>query len=300
MLGASGLSTRVDPVRLQVNKDTGLIPLAAAVNVELDDTGRVSRRKGFQLHLSLAGAHSLFYSGGHCLFAAGTGLYRLHEDGTVSLVHDGLSPGFRVRYAQVERDIFFVNGKEGGRYSEFDGQVRTGLPAATRPYPGDFRHREALPAGHLIAYYCGRLFVADEEALWWTEPHDYIRAVLAENYAPMTTRPRMIAPVNDGIYVSTSRETWFLAGATPEAFQFIKVANYPAIEGTETRVEGRIGGGETRLDVALWATSKGICMGGPGGNVLNLTEQQLDLPDAMRGVGCIINDQYVALIEPGG
>jgi len=46
--GATGINNIVDPVRLKFDPDTGIGELAEAVNVVIDQTGRISRKHGME------------------------------------------------------------------------------------------------------------------------------------------------------------------------------------------------------------------------------------------------------------
>ena len=67
----SGLNNATEPSRLSCDPETGTIELAAAVNVNIDSTGRFSRRQGYEQLIGLAGAHSLWAREDQCFFVVG-------------------------------------------------------------------------------------------------------------------------------------------------------------------------------------------------------------------------------------
>jgi len=49
---------------------------------------------------------------------------------------------------------------------------------------------------------------------------------------------------------------------------------------------------------AMWASTKGICVGTPDGRLINLTSRRLDYPGAIFGAGICFDDRYVCTLEP--
>jgi len=108
----------------------------------------------------------------------------------------------------------------------------------------------------------------------------------------------MVRAVKDGLYVSTEYNTYYLNGYHPKEFFQTKVADYPAILGTDVLIDGRkIRSGEIKDKVVMWASTEGICIGGPEGLFENLTERKLVYPSANIGAGVCIDDRYVCLLK---
>ena len=103
----AGIRNTVSPERFDIGA------LEAAVNIDLDDTGRASRRKGYTSALAAAGAHSLHAEGDLCVFVQGTSLKRLASDYTASALRT-VTASRRVEYASVLGRLFYSNGAETG------------------------------------------------------------------------------------------------------------------------------------------------------------------------------------------
>ena len=86
----SGVNNVVDPSRLVWDPKDGIAELSAAVNVVVDRSGRVKRRKGFE-KINSYPAYSVFAYGNVCLFVSGSSLYRLRADLTVEGIRSGLT-----------------------------------------------------------------------------------------------------------------------------------------------------------------------------------------------------------------
>jgi hypothetical protein len=115
--------------------------LIEALNVDVDDTGQVSRRPGFA-SVRAGAAHSLWSKGALALFVSGTTLYRLNEDYSAVAVTT-VTANMPVSYAEVAGRVYWSNGIETGIY---DGGHRTwGL--AVPALPGVEVIGGSLPAG---------------------------------------------------------------------------------------------------------------------------------------------------------
>lgn len=145
------------------------------------------------------------------------------------------------------------------------------------------------PPGHLIAYYNGRIYIADGSVLWYTEPYRYELINLANNFIPFPERITMVAPVDNGIWLSTASKTFWLGGNGPEVFNAAERDSYGAIEGTAREIEGQLVSteGVKPGQAWLWATQKGICVGTEGGFFRNLTHGRYEFPNASRGIGMV-------------
>lgn len=106
--------------------------LSAALNVDIDNGGRVSRRPGHELRMA-GPSHSLWSHGANCLFVRGDILHRLHQDYASSIVATGLTLDLPMSYIDVNGRVYWTNGAETGVLAE-DGNRSWGI--AVPPLPG--------------------------------------------------------------------------------------------------------------------------------------------------------------------
>lgn len=107
------------------SRDVPAVDLADAVNVDLDDSGRISRRAGQTLMLG-GPAHSLWSNGDLCLFVQDGMMFRLYPDMSTEPVAAGLSDS-PLAYAQVNNRIYHADGEFAAVFDE--GRVRSwGIP----------------------------------------------------------------------------------------------------------------------------------------------------------------------------
>ncbi len=297
--GALGLNMRADPARLRQDPKTGMCELAEAVNVDVTDSYRVSRRPG-RLSTSITlSAHSLFAALGTVLFVSGDTLYRMDSESEVTALRTGLTPDARMSFTDVYSLIYFSNGYETGVYDTVNTEI-SAWEAGQYIGPSTTRTFDDPPAGHIIEHFNGRIYIAQDSLLWWTEPFGYNWVDHSQNLIVLPSRITMVRGVTDGLYVSTLHETYFLAGAGPEVFAQRKVASYPVIEGTDVICHADDLGEDVGMSgvQGVMATARdGICFMGPEGTFINLSKRKLYFPVQSIGTAYIYRGKYVVVME---
>ena len=282
-LGTTGLNTVSDEARLGYD-DTGLCDLAQAVNISIDATNRPSRRSGYAV--AQAGEfHSLFCDGFACCvakeFPADCSIMQVNPDGTLVGIRSGLTKGRRISWAQSHDapfDLFYANGVE-------NGVVRNGISYNWPDHskmamltPTNIFYSPA-PVGYLIAIVHGRMFVATEEALYYSVPFTFGCFDLGGSYLPWK-RVTMIKEVKGGVFISTDAEVLFYAGVDISTAEVSTVSPFPAIPGSALTeyVEGAELGLPPGL-CAVWVTREGVFVGMPTGEVVNINRQKIIYPE---------------------
>ena len=294
--GTSGLSNKTDPARLKASK-TGMVELAEAINIVIDDTGRTSRRRG-STRVATGSWHSLHDCGQFAAGVTGDALSVINKDYSTTAIRR-VTPGARVSYETAHDWTFYGNGFESGYLKD----------KASYPWvmPSIYLGQESTevwmdpPVGHLISRYKARMLIAVETYLYVSRAQDFFR--FSEVYYPFPDRIKMIRPVQHGIFIGTTQETYFLRGnistTAISPFEKIKVADYGVIEGTDLIIPGgRVGDGSMGAEVGIWTSDRGVCVGTSDGGFFNLTEDKLVLPDAQFGTAVYKDGTYLVLIEP--
>lgn len=305
LASVTGLNTKVDPVRLEYDPKTGVEELSVAYNVDIDNTGRVGRRKGFTKQVAVA-SHSLFCDGGACLFVTGDALCILHPDYTYTALRN-VRPGVVMRCCQVDDTVYYLNGWEIGRV--LSGLSVSWTMADAADYGPDTKKEFSdPPIGTDVEYFDGRMWIAEGDTAWYSESYGFNLFNLTEGYFKFDSKLRMIRAVRDGIYFSTEGSTWFFRGrGNPKDFVKVKVTDYPVVQYTDKAFHGKIVfplGENMYIDIksgelsGIWMAEKGICYGGYDGTFRNLTEDKLVLPKAITGSGLVYNGKYVGLLNP--
>lgn len=161
------------------------------------------------------------------------------------------------------------------------------------------------PAGHLVGYYYGRMYVAVGSDLFYSEPYAY-ELFDRRKYLSFDSRITMFAPVssensrdNAGIFLGTERSTTWLAGEGPEDFKAVAGPNYGVVMGAMDYVDGSMftdGSSGARM-LPMWMSTRGICVGLAGGMVQNVTQARYQI--SASGSGCALfkpdSTQFVAV-----
>jgi hypothetical protein len=292
--GTKGLNTVTDPARIDFDAETGIQDLAACKNINIDDTGRISRRKGFEKKIS-GDYHSAFSCGNYALCVTGDALTVLENDYSTTAIRQ-ITQGLRMDYAKAGREIYYCNGRENGYVRD-----RLSYPWTATDYTSTVTSKNFSdpPAGHLIGFYNGRIYIAVDDALFFSEANSRNHFDLARNVILESSRIRMFAPVFDGFYLGTSTEILFYFGNTPNEFSRRVVADYPVIEGSDTGVMmSQIGGSEEGGKAIVVATEEGLAVGFKSGSFINFSEDKIKYPAANFGAGIFKNRKYIVTMQP--
>jgi hypothetical protein len=301
----TGLNTKVDPVEIEYNPENGVQDLAVAYNVDISDGGRLSRRKGFTQQVD-ADCHSVFCDGGACLYVTGDALTLLRTDYSTKALRN-VQPGARMRYAQVDDETYYCNGWQTGRVASEVSM--SWVMADTRYGPDTKREYSDPPVGTDVAFHAGRMWVAEGDTLWYSEPFGFNYFDLAGCYFKFNSQIRTVRPVKEGLFVSDEVATYYFRGVgDPKEYYKIKVADYPIVQYSDVKFFGKLvlyQGGEVSVDCsfgdlsAMWMSEKGICYGGYDGTFKNLTEYKIEkFPPALTGAGLFYRGNYIGLLDP--
>lgn len=275
-----GINNVDDPIRLhEGNKVSGLTSLVEAENVDIDSERMLSRRKG-RLAPTVAGNIYSIWSNENediCLYMEGGGLRQLFSDDTNQGIGGGWGIGLLASYVEIN-DIVVISTthkigyfKDGRLYDNFDN-FRSPLRNLRPAIPHPIGKSDPVP-GHLVEIFQNRLLVASGSNIFFSDAmmiYDFDRH---ENYHQFHGVISMMKAVSDGVYVSDSKNTYFLAGGDFQKAQLKIVADYMAFGDTAIEIEGEELGLEGYSGkVIMWASEKGICVGAEGGRFANITK----------------------------
>lgn len=186
------------------------------------------------------------------------------------------------------------------------GTTSASIPAsAQRGKILDTLFMEQAPAGQIVRYYNGRVYIAEDNVLWYTEALRYGLYSPAKNFFMFSERITMVEPVQGGIYVSAD-QTYHLNGKDAPDMQQTPVSPYKAIEGTSVQLQGSLLGLEEQVlgKVAYWYGERGGVVGLPGGLTKHLTEDRVAQQSFERGATLFREEEGIrsllsALQTPG-
>lgn len=160
------------------------------------------------------------------------------------------------------------------------------------------------PLGQIIRYFSGRMYIAEGDTLWFSNPFSYDKFSLESNYKRFPNRITNLMPVEDGIWV-ISDKIYYLSGHDPTAL------NYKAelkehtrgIEGTEQKLSGSYIHIDNMPVGFKWAvtTEIGIFILFNQGILLNMTAQNIDIGLADSGSSIFLQqdgiNRYISLLK---
>ena len=293
--GTSGLNTVADPARIPMANDA-ISDVAELVNMRIDQYNRPSKRVG-QTVKSAGKFHSLYCDNGDCFVAkdnaTSTSIYKVNNDGSLLEIVSNLALNNHVAFKQFgNTKTYYTNKIQNGII--IDGVSNSWVVG---DYYGPTTDRSfSIPTGmNHLEIHSGRMFVSVGNVLWWSELFRFDLFDISRSLIQFHTNITMIKSVSGGLYISTEQNTYFLTGNNPIEFTLVNVANFPAIEWSESieYVEGGDIGFNPGL-CALWVSPEGAILGLPSGQVVNLTKEKIIYPeDVYTGFSCLMGYNFI-------
>lgn len=137
------------------------------------------------------------------------------------------------------------------------------------------------PAGDVLGLYKGRMYVAQNNYLWYSQPYEFGLFKQMENFLGFSSPVLTFAAVSDGIFLGTDEETSFLQGDDPAEFTRSTVTNYGTILGTEATIPNIYLRDEPAGESPIWMSKRGACVGFNGGGLKNLTGERYIPPEGV-------------------
>ncbi len=249
------------------------------LNFDSDDDGILHLRQGFK-SISSTDTHS-FWSNDRISLCVQSGVLKrvTIDPNSYAISYATLLSGLgsnRMNYTFVKDIVFFTNNDVIGKIENDTATLFTD-PAKT--------HKGVMPAGHLIEYWDSRLWVARNNEIIPSDATFPSFRDKRHNAVPLEGKVRMLKSVSDGLYVSDTKQCFFLAGGAgnPPLFRYTRVSETPCIENMAVTLGGDEIGKGINHKVVLWATKDGCYLGMPQGVVKRVTDRHFGIEAATRG-----------------
>lgn len=282
---SKGLNAKTDPVKL------GPDELAIATNVVISDQGRIDRRTGYSA--TLRGEVSSIYSAGGYLLGVVSGDLCVIEPTGGTTVLSAVNSDQPVRYLRLGDTVYITSPAFTGKVSN---RAFTAWTAGTYVGPGTDRQFFNAPRGQAIEHHSGRVYIAAESVVWYSEAFAYDWFELAKGFLMFPERVTNMASVADGMWFTTLHDAYFLAGMNPARdVSLRKITGAGAAEGAMVKIPGRkVASGENPTDFAAWC-GRSICVGGASGQIIDISTDKLVLPTSNYGCG-YYSDGHVTFV----
>lgn len=150
---------------------------------------------------------------------------------------------------------------------------------------------DILPAGQIIEYYKGKMYIADGSTLWFSQPYRFGVNKTSADFFSFPSHITICVAVDSGIYV-VADQTYFITFSKTEEASLREVSQDVAVEGTGLLISGSDLGFEFESEVAYWFGPKGATIGLPDGQVHNITDDVLVINDNSSNIGASLYKEY--------
>jgi hypothetical protein len=299
----SGLNNKLDQQRLQAGQD-GIIELATAIDVSIDERGMISSRFGYA-QLDSSEYHSLYSNDACDCFviqerASDAALMQVTSllPFTTVGIRSGLTQDSPMSFGSPGNGIvYYSNGIE-------NGIIRSGVSQAWAaevyygPADDIYRFETTVPAGNIVAFKDGGLvYIADGNTVWINhQPYSYGLFNKRSGFVQLPTNITMICPVETGVFISDEKSIYYFAGTSWYDFRQAKITNYPAIKGSLAHDEIDLNNINPELQGVgrVFATTNGVCVCAKDGAFMNLTKDRYQYDSTGKTSGsCLITEESI-------
>jgi len=291
--------------------------LAVAKNIDIDDVMQVHRRRG-RTQKSSASWHSLHTAkNGNVYGVRGGDFGRIYTDYSFESLQDNVGPD-KLAYVEVN-DVLYANSRTTGfKMKLLHDEVEDwgGLDGNGQWWSPVIQPTETLgevagkllrnpPRAEFMTYFNGRIYMGIEGVVWATELYQYDYVDATRTYMPIEGRLTGLHAVTDGIFIGTSKGTFFCQGNFGE-MKMTRVLPDAVVPGSMI-----LGNPEDFPDTnantracTLFLTEGGLCVGFDGGVCKNLTSEKFWFPNAASASAFNrVQDgtsQYIGVVDSGG
>jgi hypothetical protein len=220
---------------------------------------------------------------------------------TVSMPHAWPDGAFRlnVYVTQANSEVYYLT-----RQLVIPGAVSVGQSDLGKGRVLETLDFKEPPSGHVLAYFNGRIYIARNDTVVFTEPLRYGVARPAQGIYMFPERVELVAPSTDGVYVGFKGQVVFLAGTDPYDVSQIAVQACGPVPRAMTYIAGERLGVNAKHVPAWWGTDGVMVAGLPGGQVRQLTRDRLAVPKHELGAMMLREregmSQLVSVLRKGG
>lgn len=158
------------------------------------------------------------------------------------------------------------------------------------------------PNGSIVRWAHGRLWIVQDNIVWWSEPYQYDHFKLKSNYWYFDKEVTALCPTPGGMWVSSDK-IYYASGKDPSEARLSEKGLAQVVRGSDVKFSGAyVFIDNTPLGYKwLVTTDRGMFVLFNDGVILNLTEQNVSMPTAKDAAAAFIQEdginRYVSLLR---
>lgn len=132
-----------------------------------------------------------------------------------------------------------------------------------------------MPAGKIVRAFNGRLLVARGKLIYFSEPFAPALHRPVEGFIPFPDRVTMVRPNDEGVYVGTTKTTYWLAGADIAKAEVLPAQTLGVAEASDSVIDSDAG-------IVQWFSHKGLVRAGRSGEITLMQAESAPAPKTER------------------
>jgi hypothetical protein len=169
------------------------------------------------------------------------------------------------------------------------------------------------PLARYLAFWNGRIYMAAGNTLWGTELYLYDYVDATKTYKIFESEITALGVVQDGIFVGTKSNLWFLSGPTFHELQSVLVSIGGVVPGSVSYAPEHLVSPQTQRgqgdevsqqNAVLMLQGQSIIVCVKGGTTYDLTHDKFILPSAVKAATIFRQqdglNQFIAVQDSGG
>ncbi len=162
------------------------------------------------------------------------------------------------------------------------------------------QHLRKIPPGAIVRLWRGHLLVVRGRALYFSEPMRYGLFSPTTGFIQEASEIKLIAPVDGGVFVATSKRTFFYQGSRPGEWSRAAISAAPAVPGTAAEIPMSLLSSSLELGstgrAAIWLTASGYVVGLPDGQLIQPQADRMAI-NPQRGQMVARGRQFISLTQ---
>lgn len=135
----------------------------------------------------------------------------------------------------------------------------------------EFRFKRAMVSGDFVNFWRSRLLVAIGRNMYFSEPYGHHVTDRRQNFVQFPRKINFIRAVQEGVFVGTKEDVFFLPGTDPKAWKMVSTGGQPAASRGAILVDGSDLDPAYKLtgqNIAVWLSTSGFVYGTPDGGII--------------------------------